>query len=227
MDNRQTNYIVEYPIKFVFVVHVAELNMLYAGIMTGLNNLKQSMNDWPAAKNGLEYRPELYEKVLNSMRQNAIVSIFHCWLRNLQEFFFMGGNCKNENKAEVLKRGHEFILNLFADDKALQQIIQILKKYGCLTNAIKHGFGDSFKKLKRDYPDDFFSVPDEYIEYLTIDGEPCEDVKADAPYVLQKHVDELFAATIEFWNNVPEKVVLDFTKPEDNKEMWPRRIRLE
>jgi len=226
MDSRKTSYKVKYPIKYVFVFHVSELNVLYAGIMSGLNNLKQGLDNWPEAKSGLEYRPELYNKVLNSLRQNAIVAIFHCWMRNLEEFFAMGGDSINDNKHVILKKGHEFILGLFAKDKALQDIISVLKKYGCLTNAIKHGFGDSFDKLKCEYSE-FFNVPDEYMEFVTVEGDTYEIIDTDAPFVLQSHIDELYNATLDFWSNVPDKLVLDFTRNKNNNDICPRRMPTE
>jgi hypothetical protein len=203
--DRKEGMIVKYPIKIVSIVHIEKLKMFYAGIMAGFKHLKTELDSLPVVRNGLGYNPEFYNRVLNEMRKNAIVGLFHLWLRELQHFLAIGGDVINKNKNVFLNKGHEFILGLFANERELAPIIYILEKYGCLTNVIKHGLGNSFEKLS----DEFLYEPDEYKESIVIDGEAYDSSVAEAPFVLQSHIDELYNATIQFWEKVPETFVVD------------------
>lgn len=215
--NRETRNIVEYNIKNVAVVHIADLNVFYTAINASLKNLKKELDKQAVSKAPLGYRKDLFNEVLNKMRQNALVGMFHLWLRNLQEFLAISGDAINDKKFIMLDKGHEFILGLFQTDKTLAQYIPILTKYGCLANAIKHGLGNSFDKLKCNY-NEFLYPPTEYNETVIINGEKMEVLSVDAPYVLEKHIDEFYITAKNFWQNIPEKLVIDFT------EKIPKRV---
>ena len=123
----------------------------------------------------------------------------------------------NDEISHMLDKGYEFTLGLFQTDKTLAQYIPILIKYGCLANAIKHGLGNSFDKLKCNY-NEFLYPPTEYNETVIINGEKTEVLSVDAPYVLEKHIDEFYITAKNFWQNIPEKLVIDFT------EKIPKRV---
>ena len=205
--DRPTSDTVIYEPKKVSVGHIAQLSIFYAGLMASFNNIKRELDKFPPAKTCLEYRPELYPIVLNELRKNAITGLFHLWLRNLQDYFAMGGNAVNTNKYKILTTGYEYMLWLFKDITALQLCIPTLEKYGCLTNAIKHGKGPSFDKLECFYTE-FFCEP---TEYVTSDKKwGLDDVSiVNSPFVTQEHIEELFNATIDFWNNVPERLSIN------------------
>ncbi len=214
--NRETRNIVEYNLATVAVVHIADLNVFYTAIKASLNNLKKKLDNLPVSKSPLEYRGYLFNEVLNKMRQNALVGMFHLWLRNLQEFLAISGDAINDKKFIMLDKGYEFILGLFQTDKNLEQYIYIIAKYGCLVNVIKHGFGKSFDKLKRNYSE-FLYPPAEYDETIIINGEKIKVIGVNAPYVLEKNIKEFYEASKGFWQNIPEKLVIDFTEKTPNR----------
>ena len=215
--DREYGNIVEYNARDVSWFHIEKLNIFYTALNASLKNLKKELNRLPISKSPLEYREYLFNEVLNEMRQTSIVGIFHLWLRNLQEFLAISGNFDNMKKRKLLNSKSEDILNLFINDEELRSLIPILEKYGYLVNTIKHGIGFSFKKLQHLYPE-FFVEPGEYKEELILDGESYDSTIAMPPYVLQNHIDEFYKTAKNFWQNIPEKLVIDFT------EKIPKRV---
>jgi len=215
--DREYGNIVEYNARDVSWFHIEKLNIFYTAINASLKSLKKELNRLPILKSPLEYRTDLFNEVLNEMRQTAIVGIFHLWLHNLQEFLAIGGDFNNNKKIKLISSPTETILNLFNEDKILQSLVPVLEKYGYLVNTIKHGIGPSYKKLQHLYPE-FFVEPGEYKEELILDGESYDSTIAMPPYVLQNHIDEFYKTAKNFWQNIPEKLVIDFT------EKIPKRV---
>lgn len=104
-------------------------------------------------------------------------------------------------KKAIWKANFEEIIDLV--DMAIvetktQGYYQSLDKCRLLVNAYKHGEGDSFQKLRSNYPEFFSSLA---VGNLVVDFSSYEDIE-----VTEKHIDEFSNAIVEFWQSIPKCV---------------------
>ena len=67
-----------------------------------------------------------------------------------------------------------------------------------MVNAYKYGEGDSFQKLKSNYPEFFRSLD---LGDLVVDFYSHEDIA-----VTDGHIDEFSNAIVQFWRSIPQYV---------------------
>ncbi len=207
--NRPISNIVTYPVCYVRAVHLSQLKLYNLAMQETLQYIKRpilsqsSINIAP-----FNYYEDEYPVVINELRKTFIVGLFHLWFQELQEFLIEGGDAVNTKKHKIETTSASCILDLFHDENDMIQVISILKKYACLTNAIKHGRGNSLKKLIREYKEFFYPSK----EYTIIDDDNCIREWAKEPLVTQEHIEELYYGVIEFWNRLPKYVTIDFDK---------------
>ena len=155
-----------------------------------------------------KYYDDEYPIVINELRKTFIVGLFHFWFQELQEFLIEGGDAINIKKNKIADIGASTILNLFQNEEGMHEIVSALKKYACLTNAIKHGRGKSLNKLVQEYKEFFY--PSE--EYTLIDDEGYVSEWAKEPLVTQEHIEELYKYVLKFWDTMPDSITIDFDR---------------
>lgn len=150
---------------------------------------------------------EFYQ-MLSDMRNRTILSIiagiFHEWDKQLRDWLVKEVNHWHRGEAlekAIWKVGFEDIIDLI--DNAIiktktQNYYQSLDKCRLLVNAYKHGEGDSFLKLKSNYPEFLKNLA---LGDLTVDFSSHEDIE-----VSEKHIDEFSNAIVEFWKSIPQYV---------------------
>lgn len=150
---------------------------------------------------------EFYQ-MLSDMRNRTILSIiagiFHEWDKQLRDWLVK--EVKHWHQGEAIEKAiwkvnFEDIIDLV--DAVIvktkrQNYYASLDKCRLLVNAYKHGEGDSFQKLKSNYPEFFksFGFGD-----LTLDFSSHEDIE-----VSEIHIDEFSNAIVEFWKSIPKYV---------------------
>lgn len=212
--NRPISEKITYPIKLVQVVHITFLNEYYKGANKSLAYLEREIKKMEKDDNVCMGNYDIAISTLNEMRKALIAGIFHLWLHNLQEYFTMGGDEFHPNKKIFTTIGFDSIMKVFKNisDKNL---IKTIKKYSLLTNAIKHGIGKSLVTLRTNYSEFFY--PSE--EYTTKCDEGYISEYAREPLVTKKHFEELYFSLIKFWENIPDRLVIDiqeFVKERSN-----------
>lgn len=211
-DKRLTAMIVNYPISCVAIIHIHELSLYKVVMQKTFEYIKEETLSLENIKDApLQYCNDDFDIVINELRKTFIVGLYHLWFQELQAFLVFGGDKTNNKKKKVEKTSAKDILNLFDKEDSLSKIIPILRKYAILTNAIKHGYGNSFDELYKNYKE-FFYPHHEYTKTLDIEGEEYIDERAKEPLVTEANVNELCDAVIGFWNNVPDNITIGFDK---------------
>lgn len=149
-----------------------------------------------------------FYEMLADMRNRTILSIiagiFHEWDKQLRDWLVKEVNHWHRGEAvkkAIWKVNFEDIIDLI--DTAIvkiktQNYYQSLDKCRLLVNAYKHGEGDSFQKLKSNYPEFFKNLA---LGDLMVDFSSHEDIE-----VSEKHIDEFSNAIVEFWKSMPQYV---------------------
>ena len=149
-----------------------------------------------------------FHQMLSDMRNRAILSIisgiFHEWDKQLRDWLVK--EVKHWNNSEAVEKAiwkvnFEDIIDLV--DSAIvktkmQNYYQSLDKCRLLVNAYKHGEGDSFQKLKSNYPEFFRNLG---LGNLGAYFYSHEDIQ-----VSEKHIDEFSNAIVDFWKSIPQYV---------------------
>lgn len=193
-NNRPTSNIVNYPISYVKIIHIHELSLYKVVMQKTFEYIKEETLPLGNIKNApLQYCNDDFDLVINELRKTFIVGLYHLWFQELQAFLVFGGDKTNNKKKKVEKTSAKDILNLFDKEDSLSKFIPILRKYAILTNAIKHGYGNSFDELYKNYKE-FFYPYYEYTKTLDIEGEKYVDERAKEPLVTETNVNELYNA---------------------------------
>lgn len=209
-DRRSESMVVNYPIKRVSIVHIYELSLYKIAMHKTFEYIKEETLSLENIKDApLQYCNDDFDLVINELRKTFIVGLYHLWFQELQAFLVFGGNKTNNKKKKVETTPAKDILNLFDTEDSLSEIIPILRKYAILTNAIKHGYGNSFDELYKNYKE-FFYPHNEYTKTIDFEGEEYINERAKEPLVTESNVNELYDAVIGFWNNVPDNITIDF-----------------
>lgn len=149
-----------------------------------------------------------FYQMLSDMRNRTLLStvagIFHEWDKQLRDWLVKEVNhwhSGDSPKKAIWKANFEEIIDLV--DMAIvetktQGYYQSLDKCRLLVNAYKHGEGDSFQKLRSNYPEFFSSLA---VGNLVVDFSSYEDIE-----VTEKHIDEFSNAIVEFWQSIPKYV---------------------
>lgn len=207
--NRPISNIVTYPVNYVRNAHLSMLSLYNIAMQKTLEYIKQPILSQSSIDiSPFQYYDDDYPIVINELRKTFVVGLFHLWFQELQRFLIEGGDAINAKKNKIEATSSSIILDLFQTDTIMAEIVLTLKKYACLTNAIKHGSGNSLKKLYKEHREFFYPSQ----EYTIIDEEGYKSEFAKEPLVTQKHVEELYQCVLEFWHKLPKNITIDFDK---------------
>lgn len=149
-----------------------------------------------------------FYQMLSDMRNRTILSIiagiFHKWDKQLRDWLVKEVKHWHNGVAvekAIWKATFDEVIDLV--DRVIvktksQNYYESLDKCRLLVNAYKHGEGDSFQKLKSNYPEFFTSLE---LGDLMVNFSSHEDIK-----VSSNHIDEFSKAIIEFWKSIPQYV---------------------
>jgi hypothetical protein len=148
-------------------------------------------------------------------RLSVVAGIFHEWDKQLRSWLIGEINHwhrgDNINK-EIWKVNFEQVKDLleaFGYDIKTQGYYHSLNRCRLVVNAYKHGHGNAFEAIKKQYPEfvETFGATDSmYLKYADHDA-----LRAN-----ESHIEEFSNAIVEFWNSIPEDVykekLADFPK---------------
>ena len=149
-----------------------------------------------------------FYQMLSDMRNRTLLSIiagiFQEWDKQLRDWLekeVSHWHTGDAVKKAIWKVNFEEIINLV--DMAIvktkiQDYYQSLDKCRLLVNAYKHGEGDSFQKLKSNYP--------EFFRSLDVGGFVVEFSSSEDIAVTDGHIDEFSNAIVQFWKSIPQYV---------------------
>ncbi|WP_227063438.1 hypothetical protein [Acinetobacter pittii] len=152
---------------------------------------------------GLEYGLNLYE-LQDHTRLSILSGLYHKWEKDLRVWLTRESRfwkCRESFKLELWKPGNSRIFSFFKGlgwDIKQEDFYQDLEAIRLIVNVYKHGNGNSFNDLKKEYPKyirDFdpnsptSSIPDYYDH---------EDL-----IISDRDLIELASAIEKFWNKLP------------------------